>query len=167
MWVVFKYKKNESELLKNSITSILGDKPEFYHPKVKIKKIIKGKIKDYKKNLLDKYVLCWHPKFSDTRIMNLMNYAKGIQLVLKGYNENQKNLADFVENCKSHENEDGFLKQSFFNNLMRSKIQFHSGIFSKLIFEVIEDKKRELKILSNKIKFKISKDQQNLLFKYV
>ena len=96
-----------------------------------------------------------------------MNYVKGIQLVLNGYNENQKNLKDFVENCKSNENEDGFLKQSFFNNLMRSKIKFHSGIFSKLIFEVIEDKKRELKVLSNKIKFKISKDQQNLLFKYV
>ena len=63
-------------MLKNSRTSILGDKPEFYHPKVKVKKIIKGKIKDYKKNLLDKYVLCWHPKFSDIRIMNLMNYAK-------------------------------------------------------------------------------------------
>ena len=167
MWAVFKYKKNESEILKNSITSILGDKPEFYHPKVKIKKIIKGKIKDYKKNLLDKYFLCRHSKFSDPKIMNLMNYAKGNQLILSGHNENQKNLINFIENCKSHENEDGFLKQSFFNNSIGNKIQFHSGILSQLIFEVIEDKKRELKVLSNKIKFKISKDQQNLLFKYV
>lgn len=167
MWVVFKYKKNESEILKNSITSILGDKPEFYHPKVKIKKIIKGKIKDYKKSLLDKYVLCKHSKFSDLKIMNLINYAKGVQIVLNGYHENQKNLTNFVETCKFHENEDGFLKQSFFNNLIGSKIQFHSGILSQLIFEVIEDKKKELKILSNKIKFKISKDQENLLFKYV
>ena len=40
-------------------------------------------------------------------------------------------------------------------------------MFSHLIFEVIEDKKKELKVLSNKIKFKISKDQENLLFRYV
>jgi len=167
MWVVFKYKKNESEILKNSLTSILGDKPEFYNPKVKIKKIVKGKIKDCKKSILDKYILCKHSKFSDLKIMNLINYAKGIQLILSGYQENQKNLINFVETCKSHENEDGFLKQSFFNNYIGNKIQFHSGMFSHLIFEVIEDKKKELKILSNKIKFKISKDQENLLFRYV
>ena len=58
-------------------------------------------------------------------------------------------------------------KQSFFNNYVGNKIQFHSGMFSHLIFEVIEDKKKELKILSNKIKLKISKDQKNLLFRYV
>ena len=62
MWVVLKYKKNEFEILKKSLTSILGDKPEFYFPRVKIKKIIKGKIKDCKKNLLDKYILCNHGK---------------------------------------------------------------------------------------------------------
>ncbi len=167
MWVVLKYKKNEFEILKKSLTSILGDKPEFYFPRVKIKKIIKGKIKDCKKNLLDKYILCNHSKFSNINVMNLINYAKGIQHVLSGYHENQKNLSSFVKTCKAHENEDGFLKQSFFNNLIGNRIQFHSGLFSQLIFEVIEDKKKELKILGNKIKFKISKDQQNLLFKYV
>ena len=38
MWVVLKYKKNEFEILKKSLTSILGDKPEFYFSQSKNKK---------------------------------------------------------------------------------------------------------------------------------
>ena len=50
MWVVLKYKKNEFEILKKSLTSILGDKPEFYFPRVKIKKkLLKEKLKIVKK----------------------------------------------------------------------------------------------------------------------
>ena len=32
MWLVIKYKKNQLEVLKKSVTSIIGDKPEFYIP---------------------------------------------------------------------------------------------------------------------------------------
>ena len=64
----------------------------------------------------------------------MLNYAKGIQLVLKGLLENQKNIIEFINICRSHENEDGFIKQSFFNNLNKSQIQFQSGPFSKRNF---------------------------------
>lgn len=97
----------------------------------------------------------------------MLNYAKGIQLVLKGLLENQKNIIEFINICRSHENEDGFIKQSFFNNLNKSQIQFQSGPFSKEIFQVIEEKSKEIKILKNNIKIKISKEQPNVLFNYV
>ena len=57
MWLVIKYKKNQLEVLKKSVTSIIGDKPEFYIPKIKINKIFKGKIVENKKDLLNKYIL--------------------------------------------------------------------------------------------------------------
>ena len=64
----------------------------------------------------------------------------------------------------SHENEDGF-KTKFLIIILGIKFSFIWYVFTSY-FEVIEDKKKELKI-SNKIKFKISKDQENLLFRYV
>ena len=147
MWLVIKYKKNQLEVLKKSVTSIIGDKPEFYTPKIKINKIFKGKIVENKKDLLNKYIFCRHQKFKEFSLVNLLNYAKGIQLVLKGLLENQKNIIEFINICRSHENEDGFIKQSFFNNLNKSQIQFQSGPFSKEIFQVIEEKSKEIKIL--------------------
>lgn len=167
MWVIIKFKKNETEILKKSLKLILGENPEFYLPKVKFTKIVKGKIKEYRKDLLDKYILCQHSKFADSKFIQAMNYAKGLQFLLDGYKENQTNITNFINNCKSHENDDGFLKQSFFNNLIKDKIQFHSGPFSRLIFDVIEDRKKEIEILKDKIKLKISKEQKNLLFNYV
>ena len=167
MWLVIKYKKNQLEVLKKSVTSIIGDKPEFYIPKIKINKIFKGKIVENKKDLLNKYIFCRHQKFKEFSLLNLLNYAKGIQLVLKGLLENQKNIIEFINICRSHENEDGFIKQSFFNNLNKSQIQFQSGPFSKEIFQVIEEKSKEIKILKNNIKIKISKEQPNVLFNYV
>ena len=35
--------------------------------------------------------------------------------------ENQKDIKKFIDFCQSHENEDGYLKQSFFNNLVQIK----------------------------------------------
>ena len=167
MWIVIKYKNNEAETLKNSLKLILGESPEFYLPKVKFTRIVKGKAKENTKNLLDKYILCKHSKFSDTRVIQALSYAKGLQFLINGHEENQPNIINFINNCKSHENDDGYIKQSFFNNLIKNKIQFRSGPFAKLIFDVISDRKKEIEILKDKIKFKISKDQKNLLFNYV
>lgn len=167
MWLVIKYKKNQLEALKKSVSSLIGEKPEFYIPKIKINKILKGKIVENKKNLLNKYIFCRHKKFGEFNFINLLNYAKGIQLVLKGLLENQKKIIDFINFCRSHENEDGFIKQSFFNNLNKNQIQFQSGPFSKEIFEVIEEENKEIKILKNNLKIKVSKEQPNVLFNYV
>ncbi len=167
MWLVIKYKTNEIETLKKSLTNIIGETPEFYHPKIKLKKIINGKMREHKKDVLDKYIFCRHKKFSDISITSLISNAKGSKYLLNGYKQNQNSINRFVDFCKQHQNDDGFLKQSFFNNLIKTKIQFLSGPFSQLIFDIIEDKKKEIKILGNKIKLTISKDQNNLLFNYV
>ena len=60
-------------------------------------KIFKGKIVENKKDLLNKYIFCRHQKFKEFSLLNLLNYAKGIQLVLKGLLENQKNIIEFIK----------------------------------------------------------------------
>ena len=169
MWIVIKYNLNQIEILKKSITSIIGEKPEFYNPKIKYQKNINGKSKEFKKNVLGKYILCRHNKFVDEKILNLLRSAKGLAHFLNGFKENQKDINKFIDFCKSHENEDGYLKQSFFNNLVqiKKKVQFLSGPFSHLVFDIIEDKGQEIKILANKIKMTISKRQSNLLYNYI
>ena len=90
MWIVIKYNLNQIEILKKSITSIIGEKPEFYNPKIKYQKNINGKSKEFKKNVLGKYILCRHNKFVDEKILNLLRSAKGLAHFLNGFKENQK-----------------------------------------------------------------------------
>ena len=111
---VIKYNLNQIEILKKSITSIIGEKPEFYNPKIKYQKIINGKSKEFKKNVLGKYILFKNKKFDDKKILNLLRSAKGLAHFLKRFKKNQKDIKKFIDFCQSHENEDGYLKQSFF-----------------------------------------------------
>ena len=41
MWIVVKFKPKEYEILKDSISKIIGEMPEIYNPKVKLEKYVK------------------------------------------------------------------------------------------------------------------------------
>ena len=52
MWTILKVEKKEIQLLKNDLTTKLGEKPNIYFPKYLIEKYKKNKIiKDKKKKL--------------------------------------------------------------------------------------------------------------------
>tara|TARA_B100001123_G_scaffold432047_2_gene554426 strand:- start:722 stop:1225 length:504 start_codon:yes stop_codon:yes gene_type:complete len=164
MWIVIKYKANELKTLKKSFSNVLGDMPEFYHPKIKLEKYVNNKIKIFEKNLLENYLICRHTKFNDNKVINLIKYSRGLNYLLTGYEFNQKELNNFINFCKSNEDKNGFLTQSFFNIAQKTKAKFISGPFTQMIFDVIEKKGKKLKILLNNLNITVSNNSKNLLY---
>ena len=167
MWTVIKYKTHEFYNLKNSFIKILGDQPEFYNPKIKYEKYINNKLKIYKKDILDNYLFCWHDKFNDKKKINLLKNSPGVIYFLQGYQSNQKDLKSFINFCKSNEDSTGFLMQSFFSIVKKTKGKFISGPFTQMIFDILENKEKKLKVLLNNVNVTISKKTKSLLYSYI
>lgn len=167
MWVVAKYKPKEFKILKESFYKILGEMPEFYNPKIKYERYVKNKRKVFEKNILGNYIICKHNKFKDHTLINLLKNSRGLSYFLNGYQLNQKELNNFIKLCKFHEDEAGFLKQDFFRITKKNKAKFISGPFTQMIFDIIEEKGKKLKILINNINMTISKNSSDLLYSYI
>jgi len=156
MWVVFKYKRKEYNLLTKELKHKLGNYIKFYNPKIASKEE-KKRNKFQQEYLLKDYAFCYFENFNDTKILSKLNYTKGLEYFLKGYTEQQKQIIQFIEICKKHENEDGLIKNSFFSNLNFSKVKFLSGPFSNVIFDILEKNRNNFKILLGKMKLSVSK----------
>jgi len=167
MWVVLKYKPKEFEILKDSFFKILGEIPEFYNPKYKYELYINNKLKTFEKNILNNYLICKHNKFKDQKIISLLKNSRGLIYFLSGSKFNQKELNNFVNFCKSNEDSNGFLTQSFFKIIKKTKAKFISGPFTQMIFDIIEDREGKLKVLLNNVSMTISKSSKNLLYSYI
>ena len=57
----------------------------------------------------------------------------------------------FIDYCKTFENKEGYLTQSFFQTIVTNKAKFISGPFTNMVFEIIERQKNKLKILIGSI----------------
>ena len=147
MWMVIKYKKNQLEILKKNLSNTLRENLEIYIPKISYNKYFYNKIKHFEKPLLGDYFLCFHKKFLQNDIVNNIKYLRGLNCILTGFKNDQKDICKFIKYCKSHEDSDGFLKQSFFELANQKKIQFLSGPFASLIFQILSKDKNKLKIL--------------------
>ena len=102
MWIVVKFKPKEYEILKDSISKIIGEMPEIYNPKVKLEKYVNNKLKVYKKYILNNYLICKHDKFNNHSLINLLRNSRGLNYFLEGFEYNQKELENFVKYCKSN-----------------------------------------------------------------
>ena len=167
MWVVLKYKPKELEILKYSFFKILGEMPEFYNPKYKYEQYINNKLKTFEKNILNNYLICKHNKFKDPKIVNILKYSRGLIYFLSGCEFNQKKLEEFIKFCRLNEDANGFLTQSFFKIIKKTKAKFISGPFTQMIFDIIEDRGGKLKVLINNANMTISKSSKNLLYSYI
>ena len=167
MWVVLKYNPKEFEILKNSFFKILGEIPEFYNPKYKYERYINNKLKTFEKNILYNYLICNHNKFKDPKIVNILKNSRGLIYFLSGCEFNQKQLEEFIKSCRLNEDANGFLTQSFFTIIKKTKAKFISGPFTQMIFDIIEDKGGKLKILLNNVNMTVSKSSKNLLYSYI
>ena len=167
MWVVLKYKPKEFEILKDSFFKILGEMPEFYNPKYKYELYINNKLKTFEKNILNNYLICNHNKFKDPKIVNILKNSRGLIYFLSGCEFNQKKLEEFIKFCRLNEDANGFLTQSFFKIIKKTKAKFISGPFTQMIFNIIEDRGGKLKVLLNNANMTISKSSKNLLYSYI
>ena len=167
MWVVLKYKPKEFEILKDSFFKILGEMPEFYNPKYKYERYINNKLKTFEKSILNNYLICKHDKFKDSKIVNILKNSRGLIYFLSGCEFNQKQLEEFIKFCRLNEDVNGFLTQSFFKIIKKTKAKFISGPFTQMIFDIIEDRGGKLKVLLNNVNMTVSKSSKNLLYSYI
>ena len=164
MWVVIKYNLKEFETLKDSFRKVIGEMPEFYSPKYKYQKFINNKLKQFETKILSNYLICRHAKFLDPQVISSLKNTRGLNYFLKGSEFNQKAIIKFINFCKSKEDSSGYLTQGFFNLFKKTNAKFISGPFTEMMFDIIEQKGKKLKILLNNINMTISKDSSNYLY---
>ena len=102
-------------------------------------------------------MICFNQFFSDKEKINLLKYSIGLKYFLKGHQNNQNEIKKFVDFCKQNENRNGSLTLDFFNININSKFKFLNGPFKDLIFNILENNKKKLKVLIGNIEANISK----------
>ena len=151
MWIVLRYKINNINLLKTELNNKLNSSVKYYLPKIKLIKNSLGKKKTIQKDfrILGDYILCHHPSFANTNILNQIVNTKGVKCFLNGYLSCQREIEEFISKCQSNEDNEGYLKQSFFGFQINKKMKFLNGPFTNMIFQIVEVQKNKIKILLN------------------
>ena len=162
MWIVAKIKIKNLNTFKKSLTEKMGKDIQFYCPKIKYQKYFNGKVKKIETFILGNYIFCHHIKFKKDSTISEIKYLKGLIYFLNGSDQNQKELIQFIEYCKSFENKDGYLTPLFFKTMVTKKAKFLSGPFTNMMFEILERQKNKLKILVGNIVTTISNDNNYL-----
>ena len=152
MWVVAKYDKKKANFFLEDLKKKLKNEVVIYNPRVKIEKFRKNRLISKEFNILGDYILCFNPKFENQKILNNLQFTKGLKYFLKGFYKSQKEIKEFIKKCKKFENENGFLSADFFDIKINKKYKFNNGPLTNLIFQVLEIQKTKFKILmSDKI----------------
>ena len=162
MWIVLKYKRSELVFLRQDFKKILGDLPLIFRPKFKYQKLVKNKLHFLEKDVLDDYLICYHEKFQNSTIMTVLKNLRGLKYFLANSKTNQKEIENFIDYCKKNQDENGYIKQSFFEFSNIKKGKFLSGPFTNMIFSVIENQGHKLKILIGKVTMTITKNSNYL-----
>ena len=163
MWTILKFKNKSLKTLKKEFSKVLGKNYIIYIPKLFVQKYKNNKLIEKEFNLLGDYLFCFHKKLSDKKVINTLQYSKGLKYILNGFSQSQIEIKDFIERCKKAETNKGYLSQDFFEININSECQFISGPFSNAIFKIIEIQKNKIKILMGGLKTIVKKKE--FLFK--
>lgn len=156
MWIIIKFKQNQFHTLKQEFKKKLEIEPNFFFPKLKFQKIKKNKLISYVSPLLGDYIFCYHPKFSNENILRNVNYLKGVKFLLNGFRNYQKDILNFIKRCGSSEDENGYIKQTFFNFVAIENIKFLSGPFTNVIFKIMKRQKDSMKVSNGNVNISFS-----------
>ena len=159
MWTIIKFKQKQISILKDEIIKKLGKDVKFFIPRLKIQKIKNNKVYDKENYLLGNYMFCFQKKFSEKKVIETLKYCKGLTYFLDDYINSQTEINSFIKKCKINEDNNGFLKQSFFSYLVGEKYEFLSGPFSKMICKILDENKKNFEVLIGKYKATVSKEK--------
>lgn len=143
MWTIIRYKKNKYASLLIDLKRKFGSDPILYQPKIMIKNINK---KSKELNLLGDYVFFFNEKFNDQTLVSSLKYCRGLKSIIEGCNFSQMEIQNFINKCKSNENENGYLSKNIFEIFINKKYKFFNGPFSNYIFKIISLQRDKLKI---------------------
>jgi len=149
MWIILNNKTNEFNLALSELAKI--NLRDYFIAKIKINKRVKNVLLNY-------FFLKINPK---TNLLNKIKYTKGVHQVLEDSIHHQKVINQFIDLCKYHEDQDGFLKREFFLKFLKIKGQFTSGPFKNIFFEVLDKNDKELKVLLDNYKHPIVINNDN------
>lgn len=159
MWVIFKFDKKNLNLLKQDLGNKLGKDIKFYIPRILIKKFYKNKLLNKEFYLLGDYMFCYHRNLSDTTFSKIIKNCKGMKYILRGCLEFQNEIVKFINKCKSLEDENGFLKQNFYDLDIKKYYKFTSGPFVEQIFPIIKIQQNKIDILLGNLKTSVKKQE--------
>ena len=159
MWTIIKFDKKNDQFLKSNLKERIGKDLIFYSPVLLIEKFKKNKLIKKEFSLLGNYLFCFHEKFKNESFLNSLKFTKGLKYFLNGYTSSQKDIETFILKCKDCEDQEGYLRQNFFEIYKNSKYKFISGPFSQKIFKIIDFQKNKIEILLGKIKTTINKEK--------
>ena len=163
MWTILKFDRKNLATLKNDFSKILGKDFDFYIPKILVQKFKNKKLINKEFYLLGDYLFCFHTKFSDKKVINTLQYSKGLKYFVNGFFQSQLEIQSFIDKCKKSENKNGYLSQEFLEINIKSKFKFISGPFVNAIFKIIELQGKKIKILIGNLKTTVNKKE--FLFK--
>ena len=116
MWAILKFEKRDIHQLKYELSKKLGSEPKFFIPKIKLQNFSKNKAKNTEWFLLGNYLLCYHSKFKNSTTITTLKNCKGLKYFLSGFINSQSEILKFIDRCKSHQDSNGYIKQSFFSS---------------------------------------------------
>ena len=87
-----------------------------------------------------------------------IQYLRGLDYYLNGYINDQIQIQNFINLCRKNETTEGSLSKNFFLELKIKKAKFVNGPFVNLIFDIIENNKKQIKILLDNKSLLINKN---------
>ena len=162
MWTILKFKKKEFNILKNNLKEKLGNNFLIYRPKLLIQNYKKNALVNKQIDIMGEYLFLFHKDLNDEKIIQDLNYTKGLKYILRNFSYSQTEIKFFLDKCKKSENENGLITQSLFDLNICKSYKFNTGPFTNEIFKIINLKKNKIITLLNNIKTTI--DKRNFLF---
>ncbi len=147
--------------MKKSLKERFGDIIKFYRPELKFKKRIKNKEKMLCSPIINNYVFCYLKDFENSKIISSCRNIIGVDYFLEGCNLNQKEIINFINFCKNHEDSNGGILPNFFLYLKVNKAQFINGPFSNIVFDILEKKNNFIKVSFGNFKAKVKYKTNN------
>ena len=165
MWVVVKFNKKYFNTLKQQLSEKLGEGFICYRPKIILQNYKRNKLISREIDLLDDYFFCYHKKFSNKKIINNLQFTKGLKYFLDGFALTQTEITDFINNCKKLEDKNGFISKNLVGVEINSMYKFITGPLTNKIFKIISFHKNKLNVLINN--FNTTVDKRDFLFNRV
>ncbi|MDC0369942.1 hypothetical protein OAM71_00590 [Pelagibacteraceae bacterium] len=159
MWTIIKFEKKKLIFLKENFEKILGKSFVFYKPKILTQQYLKNKIKEKEYDLLGDYVFCYHEKFKQKEVINILKYSKGLKYFLNGFEQCQEDINRFITECKASEDDKGYLSKNFYKIIINNNYKFLSGAFTGSIFKIIGLQNKKIEILLGNIKTTVNKEE--------
>ena len=163
MWTVVKYNRKKLTLMQQEMRRRFGENLLIYKPKLLIQKYKNNKLVNKEIDLMGDYLFCYHSDFKKKFFLDKVKFIIGVKYFLDGYIEFQKDLDNFIMNCKKFEDKKGFISQNIYDFKKNNLYKFHSGPFTDKIFKIIDLQKNKINILMGEIKATINK--QDYFFK--